>query len=403
MSDVLRSAGLDCGKGAREQLKADKQRRQRREPTLLLGIGTAVPQHHASQQQACEFMQRVLQASGIAGPREAALLSRLYKNSGIQKRHSVIEDYVREDLQSYTFFPQNEALDPFPSTAARMAKYEEYAVDLAARAAQQAMDAAGIDPADFTHIVISTCTGFFAPGPDVLLLRRLGLPGTTARTVIGFMGCYAGLTGLRTCNDIIKADPTSVVLQIAVELCSLHYQKSAHPDAMVANAIFADGAAAAVWAGGGAEVDGESGALARVLATHSDISADTIEHMSWRIGDHGFIMTLDAGVPDVLRTAAPPFVNALATASRLEVGDIAGWAVHPGGRKIVESIQAALSLSDDDVAASTRILRDYGNMSSATILFVLQEELARREAGEPIAAMGFGPGLTMEGALLVKE
>ncbi len=280
-------------------------------------------------------------------------------------------------------------------------------MELAALAAERALAAAGVAAGDVTHLVISTCTGFFAPGTDVLLLRRLGMATTTARTVLGFMGCYAGVSGIRTCDEIVRADGDAVVLQVAIELCSLHYQTDASPDTIVANAIFADGASAAVYGGEErfAERAGVGGApVARVVGSHSDISADSLDKMSWRIGDTGFIMTLDAGIPAVLRDEAPGFVRALAKAGGVEREDIAGWAIHPGGRKIVESLQQTLELSDADVGSSYGVLRDYGNMSSATILFVLQRELARGlPAGSVVAALAFGPGLTMEGALLAAE
>lgn len=343
-------------------------------------------------------MQRVLQAGGEATDLQVSLLKRLYSNSGIEKRHSVLGDYTKTDPRDFSFFPRNWELTPFPGTAARMNAYEQYAVGLAAEAAGKALGTAAMTRDKITHIVISSCTGFFAPGPDVLLLRALGLPSTTKRTVLGFMGCYAGITGMRAAHQIIQADPDAVVLQVAVELCSLHYQKTVTTDTMVANAIFSDGAAAAIYSGSDSLLDQ---AKAQVTGTHSDISADSLEHMSWRIGDHGFIMTLDAGVPEVLEQAAPAFLQQIAAVAGVDVTEVKGWAIHPGGRKIIEALRTSLRLTKDDVASSTSVLRDYGNMSSATILFVLAAELARgHDANTSIAAMAFGPGLTMEGAML---
>jgi predicted naringenin-chalcone synthase len=169
---------------------------------------------------------------------------------------------------------------------------------------------------------------------------------------------------------------------------------------MVANAIFSDGAAAALYCSADNE-SVEACSKAEVSAAHSDVSSDTLEKMSWRIGDHGFLMTLDAGVPSILETAAPDFLKALAAEARLTPDDISGWAIHPGGRKIIESLRNCLGLSDSDVSSSTSVLRNYGNMSSATILFVLEQELSRGlTPGSPIAALAFGPGLTMEGIIL---
>lgn len=332
----------------------------------------------------------------------AGLIQRIYNNSGIDYRHSVIPDYGKSDAAEFSFFPRNWELSPPPGTAARMDKYEQHSVPLAAEAAAKAIAAAGVSPETITHLVISTCTGFFAPGLDVLLVRHLGIPTTAQRTILGFMGCYAGISGLRTCHQIVQADPNAVVLQIAVELCSLHYQTTPTVETVVSNAIFSDGAAAAVYTGqSNGRVAGAGEPLAQVAAVHSAISPDSLDRMSWRISDHGFVMTLDAGVPDILQTQAPEFTRSLAAAANLQPEDISGWAIHPGGRKIVEAVQESLGLSADDVASSTSTLRDFGNMSSATILFVLQRELARTAApGGYIAAMAFGPGLTMESALL---
>jgi len=372
----------------------------RKHTTILRGIGTAVPPYAADQQTACAFMQRVLSASFPEAADRLGLLKRLYSRSGIERRHSVMADYVCDNPDDFQFFPNNWMLDPFPTTAARMQMFEDSAVELAAEAARRALAASSVAPEEVTHLVISTCTGFFAPGPDILLVRRLGLATSVARTVLGFMGCYAGLSALRTCHEIVQADPEAVVLQVSVELCSLHYQKSLEPDSLVANAIFSDGAAAAIYCSSTGMQEELLSPVAVVKGTRTDITPDSSDHMSWRIGDHGFVMTLDQGVPAVLQKAAPAFTQSLAEAARIPLADIAGWAIHPGGRKIVEAIQDSLGLTDDDVASSTNVLRDYGNMSSATVLFVLQQEIARRASGDHIASMAFGPGLTMEGAML---
>lgn len=371
----------------------------RQQKTFLRGIGTAVPNNRATQQQAMEFALKVAGDNTTVSP---ALIRRIYQQSGIEHRHVVLTDYLKTDPADFTFYPQDWTLEPPVGTTARMAAYEDNAVALAAEAAERAIAVAGITTTEITHVVISTCTGFFAPGPDVLLLRRLGIPTTAQRTVLGFMGCYAGISGIRACDQIVRADPSAVVLQVAIELCSLHFQTTPTVETVVSNAIFSDGAAAAVFTGND-PVDGgemETSALAEVIATHSDISPESLDRMSWRISDHGFVMTLDSGVPDILQEHAPAFATALTAAAGMDLDDISGWAIHPGGRKIVEAVEGAFSLSADDVASSTATLRDFGNMSSATILFVLQRELARRTSGELVAAMAFGPGLTLEGALL---
>jgi predicted naringenin-chalcone synthase len=207
------------------------------------------------------------------------------------------------------------------------------------------------------------------------------------------MGCYAGFNGLRMAGQILGAEPEAVVLQVCVELCSLHFQKKALPDFIVANSLFADGAAAAVYARPGRFLRG----LADLVATHCRVEQDSLEQMSWRIGSSGFEMRLDREVPAHLKTAAPGFADELLARAGLERGSSA-WAIHPGGRKIVSEVQSALGLEDPQVRSSLEVLSACGNMSSGTVFFVLDRELRRAEQ-TPVAALGFGPGLTMEGAV----
>ncbi|MEO8082979.1 MAG: type III polyketide synthase [Ardenticatenales bacterium] len=400
--------------------------------TRLYGLGIATPPHHSPQAAVGAFMARVVAAeaertaaeavlaarstSPVAEPasaarrpvRSARLIRRLYAESGIERRFSILADYTKVDPDGFCFFPPNWALHPFPTTADRMAVYREASVDLAAEAARAALAEAGIAPGDVTHLVISTCTGFFAPGPDVMLVRRLGLAPTVQRTVIGFMGCNAGFNGLRNAGAIVGADEGAVVLQVCVELCSLHFQRDDASETLIANCLFSDGASAAIWAADG-RFPGGHGTL---RGTHSRIHDDSLDQMGWRIGDHGFVMTLSDAVPDTLSEAIGPFVDVLLAGSGSARARVAGWAIHPGGKRIVEGLGRALALSDAQLSSAFGVLRDYGNMSSATILFVIQRELARlRAAGEEggaaggddggdVVALGFGPGLSIEGAVL---
>jgi predicted naringenin-chalcone synthase len=366
-------------------------------PTWLLGLGSAVPQYGASQEQARAFMEAALCASYPQGTVPVGLLRRIYQNSGIDRRHSVVADYI-EPTDRRTFFSSSTDLEPFPTTAKRMQVFEETSVELAALAARNALSDAGIDAAHVTHLVISTCTGFFAPGPDVRLINELGLSPDVHRTILGFMGCYAGLSAMRVCHEIVQSQPRAIVLQVAVELCSLHYQKDLSPDTLVANALFADGAAAAIYAG---SPDGNgNGAAASISACATRLCANSADQMSWRIGDTGFVMRLDSSVPRMLQEVARDFVTDMCSAAGVNPDEIAHWAVHPGGRKILESVQASLGLKGDALESSYAVLRDFGNMSSATILFVLQRELSRSAEPGLLCALAFGPGLTIEGALL---
>jgi predicted naringenin-chalcone synthase len=333
-----------------------------------------------------------------AGRRERFLryVDRIGAASGVEIRYSVLADYAKEDPAEFAFFPKIWSLEPFPTTAARMALYEVESVELGLRAAARALADAAIEPAAVTHLVVTTCTGFFAPGPDVALTARLGLAPTVDRTIVGFMGCYAGFTALRAADRIVRADPDAVVLMISIELCSLHFQKDLQLSTLVAASLFGDGAAAAVFAREG-RFSGGRGTLA---GARSSVHPGSADQMRWRIGDHGFVMTLASEVPATLGAETEPFVRALLAESGTTRDAIRGWAVHPGGPKIIDAIQRALSLLDDDLASSRAVLRRFGNMSSATILFVLKEELLRARGPGDLVLLGFGPGLTMEGALL---
>ena len=356
-------------------------------PTELWGLGSALPAHRVTQGETALFFSRVARSQPGCPPKFHRYAAALARRSGICSRHSVLGDYVLRDPEGFTFFPKNWALEPFPTTAARMAQYEIHSVDLAEQAARVAVADAAVDPSRITHLVMTTCTGFFAPGPDVALTERLGLPRHVKRAQVGFMGCYAGVNGIRLADQIVRGEPSACVLLVAVELCSLHFQRTPNFETLVPNLLFADGASAAVFGRGGAP-------RARVVATRSELSPDSSSLMGWKVGDHGFVMNLSDRVPRCLGTAVPPFVRALRPQ-----GDISGWAVHPGGKRILEAVGDALQLDEDALDASFGVLRDAGNLSSATILFVLERQLAKGRAGLHVA-LAFGPGLTMEGVAL---
>lgn len=364
----------------------------------LYGLGTALPPHRLGQPAAKRFMSSLAEAT-LKGRRRAFtldFLKKIYTSSGIKKRHSVLSDYGKTSPADFEFYPANRTLEPFPTTEARMKVFEQWSVELAEQACRKALRESGAKPAEITHLVFTTCTGLFAPGPDILLIGRLGLGSQVHRAVLGFMGCYAGFNGLRMAGQILGAEPEAVVLQVCVELCTLHFQKKALPDFIVANSLFGDGAAAAVYARPGRF----KGGLADLSATYSRVEKDSLEHMSWRIGPTGFEMRLDREIPAKLKAAAPGFVTELLGRAGLKRGEN-DWAIHPGGRKIVDEIQSALGLSDGQTRSSREVLSACGNMSSGTIFFVLDREL-RRRSRRPVAALGFGPGLTMEGAVLTR-
>ncbi|MCK6552020.1 type III polyketide synthase [Myxococcota bacterium] len=363
--------------------------------TLLAGVGTATPRFAASQDEVAALTAEVV--SSRLPPAERDRVARraraLFARSGVGARQSVIPDFGPGPR---VLFPPNAALEPFPTTRARMELFARESVPLATCAAERALADAAVRAQDVTHVVTTTCTGFFAPGPDVALVEALGVPRSAARTMIGFMGCHAGFAAIRAADAIVRADRDAIVLTVSVELCSLHFQRSSEPGSLVAMALFGDGASAAVW--GATKRLTRSRAAVRGTATA--IAPDTRDEMTWTIGDHGFVMHLSPKVPDELHTHAPRFFDALATRARLVRDRHTRFCVHPGGPRIIGAIRDALALEPGDVETSLAVLRDHGNLSSAAILFVLERELARGSTSRDVVLLGFGPGLAMEGAVL---
>ncbi len=364
----------------------------------LYGLGTALPRYTATQEHSLQFMRQVVEARATKDNyhRARLFLDSIHEGCGIDRRYSVIEDFTKSDPQAFRFFPNNWSLEPFPTTRERMELYEERSISLAEKAAQKSLEDAGVGSEEVTHLVYVTCTGSFAPGPDILLVHRLGLRPQVRRTVIGFMGCYGAFNGLRAADQIIGDDPDAVVLQVCVELCSLHYQFDLEPETIVGNCLFGDGAAAAVYAGS----DRRDGGYRDIVTSHCAITDDSLDQMQWHIGDHGFTMVLDVEIPSTLLGAGDEFVCQLLDLAKCLKTDVSAWVVHPGGPRIVDAVRDSVGLDEEDVALSRSVLRDFGNMSSATALFVLQRQFNRGDGEGDLVMLGFGPGLTMEGAVL---
>ena len=386
----------------------------------VFGIGTASPPHAISQEHAVSLARQY----GGESDEHQRQLKALYRLTRVRTRRSVLlESDSRDGTPRQSFFPaMQDAADRGPTTADRMARYERDAPPLAAEAARAALTDAGLDASAVTHIVTVSCTGFAAPNFDVSLIRALGLRWTVARTHVGFMGCHGALNGLRVAKAYADSMPDAVVLVCAVELCSIHYQYGWNGDRLVANAIFADGAAAMV--GGGRALGAAGGAVTEAAAEMAGGAADgsvggaeagptgewaltangaalledSAELMAWRIGNHGFEMVLSARVPGVIERELRPFLDNWLGAQGLSVADIATWAIHPGGPRILESCAQATGIGREDYAISQEVLGEFGNMSSPTILFIL-DRLRRRQAPRPCVALGFGPGLAVEAAL----
>jgi predicted naringenin-chalcone synthase len=365
-------------------------------------IGTAVPANSAPQTEVAEWARRVVTeqfADEREGRRAAGAVDRIYRNSAIRRRSSVLADFVAEP-EAFAFFPPNWQLHPEPTTAARMEVYRREAPALARSAAEACLAKSPHLPREsVTHLIVVTCTGFFAPGVDAALVADLGLRRDVQRTIVGFMGCYAAFNALRAASSICTADPEAVALVVCVELCSIHFQRDFSMNNVVANCLFSDGAAAAL-------VTSESNASPKrgrleLVDSYTRIEDDSECQMTWTVTDTGFRMALAPEVPDTLERGVEGFVETLLGKNGVSRDDIAFWAVHPGGRRIVEVVRERLGLGASAVAPSFEVLGEHGNMSSSTILFVLERCLERRPApGALGVALAFGPGLTLESMLL---
>ena len=356
----------------------------------IAGMGLALPEHALAQSDAADVLLSLLYPGG-----RARVVQALYARSGIRKRHSVLLSAADGDStpRQRFFEPARDAADDGPSTARRMEAFETAAPPLAADASDAALRDAGLMPEEITHLVTVSCTGFFSPGLDAALIERLGLPRTVERTHVGFMGCHGALNGLRVASSLAGADPDARVLLCCVELCSLHLGYRWDADTLVANALFADGAAALV--GVGAGVGGW-----RVAASGTLLFPDSADAMTWRVGDHGFRMTLSARVPDLIREHAGGWLAGWLRGQGLTMEDVRTWAVHPGGPRVLSAFGQGAGLDPAAFAASRAVLAEHGNMSSATLLFILQR-LRAANAEAPVVALAFGPGLVAEVALLV--
>ena len=360
--------------------------------SIISAIGTATPQHRFEQNQILQFMTNAHQLNENGSAR----LKSLYELSGIEHRYSVLEDFGVEP-GSYSFFGNEAGLTPFPSTLARGAIYEKYAKVVSQAAAEDLFSQLpDFDVKELTHLITVSCTGMYAPGLDIDIVIRLGLDKSIERTCINFMGCYGAFNSLKVADYICRAQPDAKVLIIDVELCTLHFQKESTLENWVSNSLFGDGAAAIL-------VEDES---ARSLNTgflmktfYNELVTEAIENMAWRIGDTGFEMKLSSKIAKQISSKANAVTEKLLERAGLNLEDIQLLAVHPGGRRILEVCDEAFN-SSFCLQHSFNVLREFGNMSSASVLFVLKRILAEAKAGQNLMSFAFGPGLTFESVVL---
>lgn len=361
-------------------------------PLTILGIGTAVPKHSIGREEAVRYITEYFSIS----EEETQRIKALYRMTGVKKRHSVLlrvpEGGTLEERQKFMPYPSNRPTGP--PLSERMGEYEREAAPLAVASSKEALAESGVAPEQVTHLVTVSCSGFYAPGWDFRLMEVLGLSPTVARTHVGFMGCHGALNGLRVADSFAANDPDAVVLLCATELCSLHYHYSFEPEHLVSNALFADGSAALVGKGAHRHDNG----VWRVHGTGSCLIPDSADGMSWRIRDHGFQMSLSPRVPSLIEGNLGPWVETWLQQYGYAIEDIRSWAIHPGGPKILTSSAKALGITIDDLPHSRAVLADYGNMSSPTILFIV-ERMRIADAPRPCVALAFGPGLVVEATL----
>ncbi len=399
-------------------------------PVSLRGLGVATPHHQMTQDESLKMFTEIV----CEDERQARLANVLFRKAEVDSRHTVLPhkvayNWCRDISQSPEDGGATVADHAVPSevtprvvpgqshgptTRERMELYARFASDLAVEASQRALLDAETTAEKITHLVIVTCTGFDAPGVDLELIERLGLPNTTQRVQVGFMGCHGAINGIRTALAIAGSNPKARVLMCAIELCSLHYRFTWDTEGIIGNALFADGAGAMVVA-----VDEQSGSASQpsvppsnqrwqVHDTGSVVISDSRQTMSWSIGDHGFDMRLTSDVGDKIEGELAGWLTAWLAQQDLTLGEVNYWGVHPGGPRILTAVQSSLSLHADSLAVSREILRRHGNMSSPTVLFILNEfrqmRATKSNVGrEHCVLLGFGPGLVAEIALLSVE
>lgn len=321
-------------------------------------------------------------------------ISLLYERSGIEWRYSVIPDFS-SPAEDRVFFPQSKDLEPFPSLDKRMELYQQDAAALSLNAIYNCLKGK-LDQHAVTCLITVSCTGMSAPGLDIHLMQALQLPSSIQRSSVNFMGCYAAIHALKMADNICRADRHAKVLIVCTELCTIHFQKSCEMDSIASGLLFGDGAAAALVTGDDYH---SPGAIIRNF--YSEVALQGRDDMAWRVSGKGFLMHLSAYIPQLLKTGIEPLLKNALRSGGHQKNEITRWAIHPGGKKILETIGSELQLTEDDLRHSFNILRSCGNMSSPTILFVLKDILDElNTSGEKIFAAAFGPGLTMETLIL---
>lgn len=362
----------------------------------IVSIATSVPAYCHRQTDILEFMQRVY-AMNEADKRKMKFL---YRQSAIEHRYSVIPDYSLPALE-WEFYPATENLDPFPSLESRMTWYKQTAAPLSIDAIEDCLRG-NVEKNEITHLITVSCTGLSAPGLDLEIVEAMGLSPTIFRTSINFMGCYAAIQAMKLADAFCKSDKNAKVMVVCTELCTLHFQRENNLDNIASSLLFGDGAAALLIV---PDDTGHEGL--RIKNFYSEVAFNGKKDMSWELSSSGFLMTLSGYVPDLIEQDFHHLLQNALQSAGLDKQAISHWCIHPGGKRILSAVEKSIDIQSEDLKESYEVLKNYGNMSSPTILFVLKEILSSikkdKKGGQHIFGAAFGPGLTMETFILCND
>ncbi len=323
----------------------------------------------------------------LSSENDRRILQKAVEGLGIEKRYSVLNPFFdAEGDQPLAFYRPSH----FPSTGERMKAYQQNALPLASLALEPLFSK--LSPESITHLIVTSCTGFYAPGLDVDIIRRFRLQSTVERSFIGYMGCYAAISALRLAQHIVRSRADAKVLMVNTEICTLHWRKNVPVDQLISYLLFADGCAAGV-------ISSEPAGL-QLESFYTNQLPESLDLMKWTIGDDGFFMNLDYRIPLAIQSGLEKSGTEVLRGGSVQ--NLQLWAIHPGGKSILDAVETGLRLPPASLKHSREVLKNYGNMSSPTVMFVLQRIMADPDCRGRGCAMAFGPGLTLESFLFEK-
>jgi predicted naringenin-chalcone synthase len=350
----------------------------------IISIATGVPAHKHAQSTLFSFADKVYNKN----EGDSRKLKFLYNHSGIEFRYSIIPDFDLSNTKRI-FFNDSNDLQPVPTIGKRMALYNEYACALSAETITKCI-AGKINSKEITHLITVSCTGMSAPGLDLQLIEYMDLPKNIFRTSVNFMGCYAAIHAMKLADAFCNNDKNANVVIVCTEFCTLHFQTEPTVDNLTSSLLFADGCAAILMG------HNETGKGLQIENFFSDVNFDGKKDMAWELSTNGFLMTLSGYIPELIKADFETLVAKALDKTQRTKKDITHWCIHPGGKKIVDTIADTLQIDKQEFKNSYEVLNDFGNMSSPTVLFVLQKIMNTIKDDEVVFGAAFGPGLTME-------